>query len=144
MHRTPSTSQGLRSRSSNTTRDRKISKISPGAYIVQRPFLMGLYSEGLIYGGKFPFQNRLGQPYSWKQTYHFFFVLLCIGGKFSKYKPRGGGGAYIWRGNLTEGFLRYRFGGLIFEGAYTRRGLFSEFYGMCQRYRKRYLLPLLL
>ena len=38
--------------------------------------------------------------------------------------------AYIWRGDLTEGFLRYRFGGLIFGGAYTWRGLFSEFYGI--------------
>ena len=28
-----------------------------------------------------------------------------------------------------EGFLRYPFGGLIFGGAYTWRGLFSEFYG---------------
>ena len=27
-----------------------------------------------------------------------------------------------------EGFLRYRFGGLIFGGAYTWRDLFSEFY----------------
>ena len=27
-------------------------------------------------------------------------------------------GAYIWRGHLTEGFLRYRFGGLLFGGAY--------------------------
>ena len=25
-------------------------------------------------------------------------------------------GAYIWRDDLTEGFLRYRFGGLYFEG----------------------------
>ena len=33
-------------------------------------------------------------------------------------------------GDLTEGFLRYDFGGLIFGGAYTRRGLFSEFYGI--------------
>ena len=38
-------------------------------------------------------------------------------------------GSYIWRGDLTEGFLRNRFGGLIFGGAYTWRGLFSEFYG---------------
>ena len=30
---------------------------------------------------------------------------------------------YIWRGNLTEGFLHYRFGGLIFGGSYTWRGL---------------------
>ena len=36
---------------------------------------------------------------------------------------------YIRRGDLTEGFLRYDFGGLIFGGAYTWRGLFSEFYG---------------
>ena len=39
---------------------RKIPKISAGAYIFQRPFLRGSYSEGLIYGGKFAFQNRLG------------------------------------------------------------------------------------
>ena len=25
-------------------------------------------------------------------------------------------GVYIWRGDLTEGFLRYRFGGLYLEG----------------------------
>ena len=40
-------------------------------------------------------------------------------------------GAYIWRGDLTDGVLCYRFGGLIFGGAYTWRGLFSEFYGIC-------------
>ena len=39
---------------------RKIPKISPGAYIFQRPFLRGLFLEGLIYGGIFAFQNRLG------------------------------------------------------------------------------------
>ena len=36
---------------------RKIPKISPGAYIFQRPFLRGLFLEGLIYGGKFVFQK---------------------------------------------------------------------------------------
>ena len=41
--------------------------------------------------------------------------------------PPGGGGAYIWRGDLTEAFLRYEIGELIFGGAYTWRGLFSEF-----------------
>ena len=45
----------------------------------------------------------------------------------SKYKPPG---AYIWRGDLTEGFLRYEFRELIFGGAYTWRGLFTEFYGI--------------
>ena len=48
-------------------------------------------------------------------------------GKFQVQTPRG---AYIRRGDLTEGFLRYEFGGLIFGGAYTWRGLFSESYGI--------------
>ena len=52
----------------------------------------------------------------------FYFVFE---GNFPISSPQG---AYIWRGDLTEGFLCYRFGGLIFGGAYTWRGLFSEFY----------------
>ena len=42
---------------------------------------------------------------------------LIVGSKFTVFalfystSPRG---AYIWRGDLTEGFLRYWFGGLIF------------------------------
>ena len=35
----------------------------------------------------------------------------------SKYKPPGGG-LYLKGRDLTEGFLRYRFGGFIFGGAY--------------------------
>ena len=55
------------------------------------------------------------------------FALFCFvfEGNFPSTSPRG---AYIWRGDLTESFLRYRFGGLIFGGADTWRGLFSEFY----------------
>ena len=56
---------------------RKIPEISPGANILQRPFLRGLFLEGFMYGGKFTFQNRSGQPYSWKEFYQFCFVLLC-------------------------------------------------------------------
>ena len=52
----------------------------------------------------------------------FYFVFE---GNFPSTSPPG---AYIWRGDLTEGFLRDRIGGLIFGGAYTWRGLFSEFY----------------
>ena len=33
-------------------------------------------------------------------------------------------------GRFNGGFLCYEFGGLIFGGAYTWRGLFSEFYGI--------------
>ena len=58
----------------------------------------------------------------------FYFVFE---GNFPGTSPRGN----IWRGDLTEGSLRYRFGGFYLEGlipggAYTWRGLFSEFYGM--------------
>ena len=42
-------------------------------------------------------------------------------GNFPSTSPRG---ACIWRGDLTEGFLRDRFWGLIFGGAYTLRGLY--------------------
>ena len=61
--------------------------------------------EGPIYGGKFAFQNRLGWSYSWKEIYRFCFGLR---------------GTYIWRGDLTEGFLRYEFWGLRFGEAYFR------------------------
>ena len=44
----------------------------------------------------------------------FFFVFE---GNFPVTSPRG---AYIWRGDLTEGFLRYGFGRLIHGGAYFR------------------------
>ena len=49
----------------------------------------------------------------------FYFVFE---GNFQVQAPRG---AYIWRGDLTEGFLRYELG-----GAYIWRSLFSEFYGI--------------
>ena len=55
------------------------------------------------------------------------FTAFVFEGNFPSTSPRG---AYIWKGDLTEGLLRYRFGGLIFGGAYSWRGLFSEFYGI--------------
>ena len=45
----------------------------------------------------------------------FYFVFQ---GTFPGTSPQG---AYVWRGDLTEGFLRYRFG-----GAYIWRGLYME------------------
>ena len=44
----------------------------------------------------------------------FYFVFE---GNFPSTSPRG---ACIWRGHLTEGFLRYEFGGLIHGRAYFR------------------------
>ena len=56
----------------------------------------------------------------------FALFYLVFEGSFPSTSPRR---AHIWRGDLTEGFLSYRFGALLFGGAYTWRGLFSEFYG---------------
>ena len=50
----------------------------------------------------------------------FYFVFE---GNFPSTSPRG---AYIWRRDLTEGFFRYRFGGLIHGGAYFRN--FTVYY----------------
>ena len=63
----------------------------------------------------------VGRKFTFFALFYFAFE-----GTFPSTSP---GGAYIWRGDLTEGFLRYKFGGLIFGGTYTWRGLFSEFYG---------------
>ena len=47
-----------------------------------------------------------------------------------KFQIQALGGLIFYRDDLTEGFVGYEIGGLIFGGAYTWRGLFSEFYGM--------------
>ena len=54
-------------------------------------------------------------------TVSFLPCFILYLGAISKYKPAG---AYVRMGDLTEGFLRYYFGGLIFGGSYTWRGLF--------------------
>ena len=51
-------------------------QISPGAYIFQRPFLRGLFLEGLIFGGAYVWteicvSKSIGLAYSWKEIYHF-------------------------------------------------------------------------
>ena len=91
-----------------------------------------------MYGGKFAFQNRLGQLAVGRKLTIFTVFYFVFEGKFQIQAPRG---AYIWRGDLTEGFLRYDFGGLIFRRAYTWRGLFSEFYSSFScRYKKHPVL----
>ena len=83
--------------------------------------------EGLIYGGNLRFKIDwasfiVGSKFTVFASFYFVFE-----GNFPSTSPQG---AYIWRGDLTEVFLRPPFGGLIFGGAYTWRGLFLEFYGM--------------
>ena len=79
----------------------------------------GLFLEGLIYGGKFAFQNRLGHSLTVGRQFTVFALFYFV---FEGTSPQL---AYIWRVDLTENFLHYWFGGLIFGGV-----LFSEFYGI--------------
>ena len=46
--------------------------------------------------------------------------VFFLGGGFGGGFLGGGGGLYIRWGDLTDGFLRYDFGGLIIGGAYFR------------------------
>ena len=68
----------------------KIPKISPGAYIFQRPFLRGLFFEGLIFGG----------AYVRREIY----VIGDLTEGFLRYEFGGlvFGGAYTWRGLFLE------------------------------------------
>ena len=84
-----------RSGASIFSRYRKIPKISPGAYIFQRPFLRGLCLERSIFGGayvrsKICVSKSIGLACSGKVIYHFCFVLLCIRGQIPRTSPLGG------------------------------------------------------
>ena len=109
--------------------------ISPGAYIFQRSFLRGVFLEGLIFGGAYVWReicvsNQLGWLVVGRKLTIFALFYLVFEGKFQVQAPPG---AFIGRGDLTKGFLRYDFGGLIFGGAYTWRGLFSQFYSISSK-----------
>ena len=88
--------------------------------------------EGPLFGGAYVWREicvskSIGLACSGKEIYHFCFVLLCIQGQIPSTSPPGG---LYSEGRFNEGFLRYNFRELIFGGAYTRKGLFSEFYGI--------------
>ena len=104
----------------------KILKMSPGAYIFQRPFLRGLFSEGLIFEGAY-IQREIGISkligLVVKLEVNLEFLLsftLYLRAIFQVQAPGelifGGGfnrgffvlpvwGAYIWRGLHMEGFI---------------------------------------
>ena len=90
---------------------RKIPKISPGAYIFQRPFLRGLFLEGLIFGGdcvrrEICVSKSIGLACSGKEICHFCFVLLCIREQIPCTSPPGG---LYSEGRLNGGFFALRF-----------------------------------
>ena len=70
-----------------------------------------------MYGGKFAFQHRLGKLIVGTEFTVFALFYFVFEGNFPSTSPRR---AYIWRGDFTEGFLCYEFGGFIFGGAYFR------------------------
>ena len=103
-------------------RYQKIPKISPTVYIFQRPFLRGLFLEGPIFGGAYVrreicVSKLIGLACSGKEITIFVLFYFVFERKFQVQAPRG---AYIRKGDLTEGFLCYDIGGLIFGGAYFR------------------------
>ena len=53
------------------------------------------------------------------------FVLFYFVFKYTEVQSPGG--AYIWRGDLREGFLRYQFGGLYLEGLIHGGAYFRNF-----------------
>ena len=91
----------------------KIPIISPWLIFVQKVFLLGLFSEGLIFGEACYRKEFCVSKWVW-------FVN----------KNSNSPWAYIREGLLSEGYLCLRFGGLIFGRAYFWEGLLSEFYGL--------------
>ena len=88
---------------------------------------------GLIYGRNLHFKiDWASLTVGIKFTVFALFYFEFEGNFPSTSSPR----AYNWKGDLTEGFLRYRLGGLIFRGAYTLRGLFLEFYSILNGFSK--------
>ena len=98
---------------------RKIPKISPRAYIFQRPFLRGLLLEGLIFGGAYLrreicVSKSIGLALVGSKFTVFALFYFVFEGTFPSTSPRG---AYIWRGDLTGGFFCVPgLGGVYLEG----------------------------
>ena len=89
---------------------RKIPKITPGACIFQRPFLRGLFLEGLIFGG----------AYLWREICGYKSIMLLY---------------FVFEGNFPGTlYLEGQFNGGFFVspvwGANIWRGLFLEFYSI--------------
>ena len=85
------------------------------AYIFQRLFLRSLYSEGLMFGGKFPFQNRLGWLVVGRKFTIFVLFYFVFEGKFQVQAPPEG---LYSEGRFNGGSSALRFWGLIIGGAY--------------------------
>ena len=83
-----------------------------------------LYSEGLIYGGKFAFQIDWASLITGSKFTVFALFYFVFEGNFQSTSPRG---AYIWRGYLTEGFCVKSLGCLYLEGLLHGGAYFQNF-----------------
>ena len=72
--------------------------------------------RGLSTEGNFRFKTNWASLIVGSKFTVFVLFYFVFEGNFPSTSPQG---AYIWRGDLTEGFLRYRFGRLIFGEAHT-------------------------
>ena len=82
----------------------KIQIISPGACIFQRPFLRGLFLEGLIFGGVYLQREILRFKTDW--------VSLIVGSKFTVFALF----YFVCEGNFPSTSTR---GGLYLEGRFN-------------------------
>ena len=116
----------------------KFKKQAPGIIFSKALF------EGLIFGGAYLWREicvskLIGLALQFEGNfYRFCFVLLCIWGQFSKYKPPGGlylkgqfnggffalrvWGAYIWKGLIFWNFTIFRFN----PSAHSRHSVLEE------------------
>ena len=96
--------------------------------------------EGLLFGGAY-LRREICDSKSIRLALHMegnLPFLLCFTLYFraiSKYKPPRG--AYIWKGDLTEGFLCYEFGGLYLEGLLHGGVYFRNFTVLYEKYVSR-------
>ena len=86
------------------TNYRKIPKISLGAYIFQRPFLRGLFLQGLILGGAYLrreicVSKSIGLALQLEVNLPFLLCFTLYSRAIFLISPRG---TYIWRGLFSE------------------------------------------
>ena len=96
---------------------------------------MAYFWRGLSTEGNLRFKIELASLIVGSKSTVLVLLYFIFEGNFPSTSPRG---AYIWRGDFMEGFLRYRIGGLIFGGAYFRN------FTVCQQKSPKRLFWLLL
>ena len=109
----------------------KFRKQAPRPIFFRGPFWGAYFWRGLSAEKNLRFKIDWASLIVGRKFTVFALFYVIFEGNFQVQDHGGwGGGAYILWGDLMEGFLPYEFWGLIFGGAYTREGLFPQFYGI--------------